>query len=303
MGDMKDEKWSDFRMMKKFGLLLALLGIFVLVACGNDDDNVLRIGLAMDESNPGAEAANEHFISALEEATGMRVEVIEDVTYLIGIEAMRGGNLDMMLASSFNYVSASQVVDVEILATLSAPGTVTYFITHVDTDIYTMEDFRGRSFAFVNEASTSGFLFPAYDLIRQFDLDATQIAMPGHSFSTVVMSGAHDNSIIGVYNGDFEGAAVATILLDSLHDSGIIDRNAIRVVGQTREHPSVSYIARSELGPELIATLRAFLLNYDNPEFFATMSAFPDPNNRWIEADAEGYEYVQSLARTLGIID
>ena len=291
------------KMLKVLSCLMTFGFIFALAGCNGNDQDVLRIGLALDESNPDAAAANDHFISALEEAIDMRVEVIEDVTYLIGIEAMRGGNLDMMLASSFNYVTASQVLDVEILATLDAPGTVTYFITHVDSGIYTMDDLRDRSFGFVNESSTSGFLFPAYDLIRQFDLDATQIAAPGHFFSTVVMTGAHDNSIIGVYNGDFDAAAVATVVLDQLHDSGVIDRESIRIVGQTRVHPAVSYIARSELGSELIDTIRTFLFNYDNPEFFGAMGAIGHPDNRWARADVEGYEYVFSLARTLGIID
>ena len=291
-------------LFKVLGCLVIFGFMFTLVGCDSEEEGtVLRVGVALDEANPGADAANEHFIASLEEATGMRVEIIEDVSYLIAIEAMRGGNLDMYLASSFQYISASQALEVEILATLDAPGTVTYFITHADTDIYTLEDFRDRSFAFVNESSTSGFLFPAYDLIRQFDLDATQIAAPGHFFSTVVMSGAHDNSIIGVYHGDFDGAAVATILLDNLHESGIIDRNSIRVVDQTREHPAVSYIARADLGAELIETLRTFLINYENPEFFAAMDALGHPDNRFTLPDAEGYAYVRSLAYTLGIID
>lgn len=295
------------KVLKSLALLCMAAVISLLVACDGADanNNVLRIGIAFDEASPTATSTNQRFIEGLEEATGRRVEIIEDVTYLIGIEAMRSGNLDMMFASSFNYVHASQVVDVEILATLSAPGTVTYFITHVDSGIYTMEDFENRTFAFVNESSTSGFLFPAYDLINRFNLDATQIALPGHFFSTVVMTGTHDNSVIGVYNGDFDGAAIATISLDNLANTGVINRDDIRVVGSTREHPAVSYIARAELGTELLEDIRAFLLGYDDPEFFAIFAgaALANPENRFIDPDVEGYNYVRSLARTLGIID
>ena len=289
------------KMLKKLGLIAMLVTVLVLTACGGSDEEVLRIGLSLDEANPNAGAANENFIAALEAYIGMPVEVVEDVTYLIGIEAMRSGNLDVMFASSFNYVQAREAVEVEIVATLNpSEDTVTYFIVRGDSDIQTMEDLEGRSFAFVNEASTSGFLFPAYDLINMFDLDATQIAAPGHFFSNVVFSGQHDNSVIGVYNGDFDGAAVIDIIIENLDASGIVERDNLRVVGTSSPHPAPSYIARSEIGEELISQLRSFLLAYDDPEFFEALWVH-EPTIRFSEPDAAGYAYVESLARTLGI--
>ena len=289
--------------MKKCALFSILLIGIILTGCeGSSSANgeVLRIGLSLDESNPNAGLANDDFIDALEAYIEMPVEVIEDVTYLIGIEAMRAGNLDMMFASSFNYIQARAAVDVEILATLNPPtDTVTYFLTRADSDIYTLADFEGRTFAFVNESSTSGFLFPAYDLITEFNLDATQLTAPGHFFGTTIMSGGHDNSLIGLSHGDFDGAAVVDIMVERLHESGVINRDDFRIVGTTRPHPAPSYIVRSALDEALITQLRSFLLTYDNPSFFEVL--WDDATVRFSEPDIEGYEYVESVARTLGI--
>lgn len=61
----------------------------------------LRIGLAVDDNNPNASMANENFRAGLENHIGIPVVIIEDVTYLVAIEAMRAGNLDVMMASAF----------------------------------------------------------------------------------------------------------------------------------------------------------------------------------------------------------
>ena len=301
--EVKFEKRSMY-MKKMVGFLSVVVLTFALVGCGGSesDEQVLRIGLAVDESNPDSGIANEAFRVALEEYLGIPVIEVEGVTYVVGIEAMRAGNLDMMFASSFNYVQASQALDVEILATLESSGadTVTYFITHVDnTDINSIEDLEGRTFAFVDAASTSGYLFPKYHLVTNLSLDPTLLMNSGYFFSTATFSGGHDTSTMGVNFKDFEGAAVVDLILERLTEAGVIDAVNIKIIGQTEPHPAPSYIARADMDADLMERIRGFLLSYDDPAFFEAV--WSDPNTRFVAPDIEGYARIMRLVETLGI--
>lgn len=262
----------------------------------------LRIGLAIDDNNPNASASNEDFRLALEDFLQIPVVVMEDVSYLIGIEAMRSGNLDVMMASAFNYVMAQDVLDVTLLAglQLSQGGNNTSFITRSDNPgIHSLADFAGSRFAFVDAASTSGALFPKYELVSQFGLDPELIMHSGHFFDTAVYSGSHNASIMGVYFGDFDGAAVATLMIDGLVNAGSITPGSIRVVAETADFPNPAYIARTALGEDLIGQLQDFFLNFDDSDFF--YHAWGDAQLRFSEPDRAGFDGVLSLMQTLGL--
>jgi len=216
---------------------------------------------------------------------------------------MRAGHLDMVIASAFNYISARAVVDVELLVAppfLGMPGPSSVFITHADRyDINTVEDLRGRTFAFVNAASTTGFLFPAFHLVTELGLDPTLLTNSGHFFSTAIFSGAHDASIMGVIMGDFDGAAVTPFIIRSLTDSGMINPDYLKIVGETPSVGGVAYMIRSELPQEFINQVQSFLLNYDNEEFF--YAAYNNPTGRYSLPDFEAFEYVAEMVYVMGM--
>ena len=60
-----------------------------------------------------------------------------------------------------------------------------------------MDDAKGKIFAFADPNSTSGYLVPGAELTAKYGkLDAY--------FSEVKMSGGHEQTIVGVANGDFD---------------------------------------------------------------------------------------------------
>ena len=292
--------------MKKKYTILALAGIALLKGCGTQASaqsvpQTFRIGITIDDSNPEQGAVYQDFIDQLSAFIEMPVEVIKDVTYLIAIEAMRAGHLDMMMASAFNYVIARNVVDVALIASLplGGQGNYTVFITQYDSDIDSLADFEGRSFAFVDAASTSGYIFPKYYLVTQLGLDPNQLLNSGYFFSTAVFSGSHQSSLMGTYFGDFDGAGVVAMILYNMIDTGTLDSNSIRIIDRTDPFPDITFIARRELGDELLSQIREFYVNFDDPNYF--YHAWGNENIRFTEPDHEAFTRIISLVETLGI--
>ena len=323
--------------MKKLLLgLMAMLGLVVFMACGSDDNRTsgnssgangassdsddldraallaeygiteLNIGLMILDDNPEAGRANEEFRLALEEAIGIPVNEIEGVSHLIGLEAMRGGSLDLFMASPFTYLTGALNIDdlnVEFLATMHNPDADagnTLFITAAEnTHIETLADFEGESFAFVDTASLTGFLFPMYQLVSTLDLDHTQMLNPGYFFSTTILSGGHDASLMAVVNGDVGGAGVASVIIDHMIASGVIAEDDFSVIYEMEPGPEAGYIVRSDLPQFLIDDLRTFFLEYDDTEFFYNIHG--SENARFVETDPANFEHLRGLMERLEI--
>ena len=74
-----------------------------------------------------------------------------------------------------------------------------------------------------------------------------------------IFSGRHDNSILGVLQGDYEAAAVANQVIDQVLARGFGSRDDLRVLYRSESFPTTAYGVSNRLEPEL-ATLvqRAF---------------------------------------------
>jgi len=291
--------------VKKFILFLTVAFIIPFVngcADGREQSNEITriyIAHAVDESTENTGAANEWFRAELEAYLGIEVVHMTEVNHVVGIEAMRAGHLDIMFASAFNIVSAQEVVDLEIAGTLNHSEVNplnTLFITNHD-DIQSVEDLEGHSFAFVSPASASGYFFPVFYLIQRFDLNSDLIIQPGYFFNATIFSGSHDTSISAVSLGDFDAAAVLSTVFQGVIDSGIIDANSIRIVGETPPSPDSSYVMRAELPGELKDQIRSFFLQLDNDEYF--MNAWGFENLRFIEGNYETLEEVRLMMEIL----
>jgi phosphonate transport system substrate-binding protein len=257
-----------------------------------------------NETNPDAGEKHEGFRAGLEKALGIKVEELEGTEYAVGIEAMRAKNLDAMVVSPMSYYQAKRVAHAEPFVTTAvtteADPYKTVFIVKKDrSDINTLEDLRGTSFAFVDPASSSGYMYPKAHLITQLGLDADQLEQPGYFFKTVAYSGKHDSSLIGISMGDYETAAVAYQIIGQLDDAGVIDREDIKIIGETAIIPNACYVIRSDLPETLKNALLEYYLAYDDPAYFEMF--YRDPNVRFKRAYDSDYAVVDEMVRVLKI--
>jgi phosphonate transport system substrate-binding protein len=199
------------------------------------------------------------FMDYLTEKTGKKVRWYGAESYAAQVEAMRSGRLHVAGISTgptcFG-VNLAGYVPFAIMG--KADGSFGYklqLITHKDTDIKELKDLKGRNIAHVTPSSNSGnqaprALFKAMGV--QPDVDYK-----------VQYSGKHDNSIMGVANKDYDAAPIASSVLDRMVQKGVVKRENLRVIWESKLFPTTSYGYVYNLKPELAKKVVDAFLSFD----------------------------------------
>ena len=217
-----------------------------------------NIGILGGENAQDRMTSNECFRAKVEEALGVPVKLFTPADYDGVIQGLLGGTIDYagLGASGYAkiYLTNPEAVDVQ-LTTQNVDGTTGYYsigFARKDSGIKSMDDAKGKSFAFADPNSTSGYLVPAAEL------SATYGKLEDY-FSEVKMSGGHEQTIVGVAKGDFDaGVAWADGLgnwedgftngaFRKAADAGLVDMNEITEIWRSKLIPNGPYVIRRSL--------------------------------------------------------
>jgi phosphonate transport system substrate-binding protein len=188
--------------MKTLALALAASTAFVSIASA-DEITQFNIGIMGGENAQDRMNSNECYRSAIEAELGVPVKVFTPADYDGVIQGLLGGTLDMAWLGASGYAKihlTDPEVVTPVLTKQNMDGSTGYYafaFARKDSGITSIEDAKGKSFAFADPNSTSGYLVPGAELTEKFGpLD--------QFFSEVRFSGGHEQSIVAVANGDVE---------------------------------------------------------------------------------------------------
>ena len=200
------------------------------------------------------------FLEHLEAVTGKSILFFTVESYAAQVETMRAGRLHVAGISTGAVpmaVNQAGFVPFTLMGRLDGEyGYRMMIISHVDSDIEELADLRGRQVAFTSPTSNSGYKAPVALLKAELDMDPDVDYEPA-------FSGRHDNSVFGVYNMDYEAAAIADSMLYRLADQGLIDPEQIRVVYQSDPFPPTAYGYAHDLHPELVERIKEAFFAFD----------------------------------------
>ncbi len=202
----------------------------------------------------------EEFIVHLSEVTGRSVEFFPVDSNAAQLEAMRAGRLHITGFNTGGNPIAVNLVGFRPFAMMAAnDGAYGYemeIIVPADSDITELSQLAGRQVAFTSPTSNSGFKAPSVLLESEFGLVAEQDFEP-------VFSGAHDNSILGVANGDFEVAAIANSVLRRMVARDAVDPTAIRTIYTSQTFPTTGYGTVYNLHPEIVEKVQEAFFSFE----------------------------------------
>lgn len=275
----------------------------------------------------------------LEETLGMPVEIFTGTSYGAVIEAMRADRVDGMQVGPFAYVLAVQEARAEAIAVgvscSSAQEVCTYdpekaphyfsvIMTKKGNGIESLEDLRGREFAFVDAASASGHLAPKTYLIQNGidpDVDMTTVFAGSHPAAAIALqndnvpaSATHENNLLTLID---EGQVQACFWEDRVanrstprtpeeiqeHYDACPDGNIV-IIGQTDPIPSTPFAVRSNLPETLKDALReAYLGIKDDPDQVAASRRwYVDPTeDLGLESLDQYFNVLRDIARLLDL--
>jgi len=249
--------------MKLTRLVLAgVVAMAALAGAAQAQENKIeefRIGLLGGENAQDRLRSNECLREKTEELLGVPTKLYAPADYNGVIEGLLGGNLDLawLGASGYAKVYLTDPEAVEpVLVKINTDGSYGYHsfgFARRDSGIETLQDAKGKQFAFGDPNSTSGYLIPSIELPQDLDMPVEDF------FGEVTFSGGHEQSIIGVYNGDID---VSISWADGLGnwedgfnsgafrkavDAGLVDMTELVQVWKSKVIPEGPIVLRKDL--------------------------------------------------------
>jgi phosphonate transport system substrate-binding protein len=206
--------------------------------------------------------------------------------------------MDGAFFGSFTYALAHARLGVEVLARpVDTEGRSTYhglILVRKDSLIRTIDDMRGKRFAFVDKATTAGYLLPlAY--FKKYG-----IADYRSYLKEVYFAGTHEGVIDDVLNKKADIGAAKNTVFDKLAAADERIKKDLLVLDQSPEVPENGLAVRKGLDDPLKKMLKEVLLNMQNdPEGKNVLNKFGA--QRFIETTDKDYGPVIAYAREIGL--
>ena len=299
-------------MMNKRRIARVFAGIMVaatlLSGCGaKEEKEKIVIAYAPNESTDESADARAGLAKDLEEALGVEVEEIQASDYNAIIEALRTGQADAAYIGALAIAYASDRAEAIPVAMKAPDGDRSQAVYHSllvtsssKEDINTIEDIKGKTIAFVDPESTSGNLFPSYEIIKAFpdeNLTSDDLHTNGKFFEASSYSGKHQAGLQAVIRGDVDIVPISDQILKSEIANGNAKETDIKIIHESEAIPAEGFVVSKNMSDELREKFQEFLVTYDNAEYFEKVIKVP--NARFIEASIEDYQVVIDLNNTL----
>jgi len=233
-------------------------------------------------------------LAQLEKDLGVKVKAVTATDYRGTIEALKFKKAELGHLGPKSYVEAStnNYANVEPIAQLQlANGSLGYrscLIVHSDSEVFTPEDMAGKTFAFNDPNSTSGYLVPSAFFMMDMGVD------PRKYFSKVTFSGSHEASILAVANKKVDIAATNMPDLSQLTRENKVPRGGLRVIWVSKLIPNDPIVVRKDMPASLRSAIAESLttMRARNPEAFKEIGAWV---GGFVPADDGKYQVVRDL--------
>lgn len=176
-------------------------------------DKSLRVAVGSMVSPKESFASYHHLLDFMGRKLGRDIQLIQRKTYGEINALFHKGEVDLAFICSGPYVTGKDRYGFEVLAVPQIRGSVfyeAYLIVNRDSTIRTLEDLRGRIFAFTDPESNTGRLVPLYWLSQLGE-------QPETFFSNFLYTYSHDNSIMAVAKSLVDGASVDGLTWEYYH--------------------------------------------------------------------------------------
>ena len=188
-------------------------------------------------------------------------------------KSLASSETDMALMGPWGYVLANHQAGAEAVATILYQGKPEYFaimVTSPKSGINSIEDLKGKTFAFGDKGSTSGYLIPFHEFYkRKLDVDTY--------FSKVIYT-KHQAIETQVTRGELDAGADYNRNRDAMIEQGLIKASDSKIFWTSSPLPNDAFAVSAELAKDKAFTAK---LVKALEEIGAELKAQPNllPNN------------------------
>ncbi|GGR23144.1 phosphate/phosphite/phosphonate ABC transporter substrate-binding protein [Agromyces mediolanus] len=265
--------------MRRFTLpAVGVLGVAALALTGcqstageaaaADPNAPITIATIPVGEDPTAENPVEVFAELLEAATGRDVEITDVPDYLSVVEAIRADHVDIGIMSGFPSALAVNTGEVDALVAFQGDDApVSTCVVLDDSPIQEVEDLAGKTVAFADQASSSGYFMPVYMLHEAgLERDADYEA---------IFAGGHEGSFAALAQGQVDAACTAVMLTQLGKPMFPFEDGEWRAVGESPAMPIAgAVLGRQSLDAETRKVIQDGIAEVFSPENAERLGAY-----------------------------
>ncbi len=195
-------------MMKKWFLIYTAFFLYFSYVFSSDS---LILGIPpWAGSNSNVYSSYSDFLDYLSENSGKKISLRITVDYEELASETHKGNIDIAILPSSAYVKAKEVFPnlkymcTPINKSSKKASYSSFIIVRKNGNIKSYKDLKGKYFAFVDEKSSSGYIFPFVHMISKWNIN------PKIFFKKILFLGSHPNVIEAVYSKKADAGAVSS---------------------------------------------------------------------------------------------
>ena len=224
------------------------------------DNNVLTFGFDLRASPQEDARQYLPFLHYLEEATGYTIELRFTPKDGQIVDDLGMGVVQFAIIGTGSYLQAHAKYGViPLVRGLNAQGKAEYrsvIIVAPDSSIQTVEDLRGKSFAFGSITSTQGHLIPRI-ILRQHGLTLDDLVAYEYT-------GSHHDCANAVTAGRFDAGGIQDTMGEELAAAGLL-----RIIYTSQYYPSSGIAANRDVPSDVLAKVQQALLDFDPQGYHA----------------------------------
>lgn len=242
----------------------------------------LTLALTPSQSPTALQQVGDEFGAVLSKLLKMPVKVYVASDYAAVIEAMRSRTADLAFLHTVGYILANQEAKATLLAKDIWHGKTSYtsrIYVRKDSGFKTLDDLRGKTIAFVDPTSSSGYIYPMVLLIQK---GLVKNRDPKTFFKEALFAGSHDAALLALINRNVDAAASFDLAREQyLKDKERIE--ALTWVAESPPIPEAGIAAREGLDPALAKRIFDALMALNAPEYkplltkLYSIDGFTDP--------------------------
>jgi phosphonate transport system substrate-binding protein len=261
---------------------------------------VIRIGLLGGENNADRLGRYEAYQKLLEATFDVPVKLMPAADYAGVIQAFAAKQLELAYMSPAAYAAAWVQSDgdvVPILTSREQDGSISYvavLYVRADSGINSLADMKGRSLAWSDPNSASGYMIPRAEF-RAMGID------PDKYFSRTGFAGGHEQAVVAVLNKQYDAGVTWTSgigdiaqgytrgMLRMMTDKKMLDMKDLRILWRSRPILNGPITLRKSTPADFQADMLAFheALPRAHPEIYHQVDM--GSGKDWVPVKHEDY--------------
>ena len=243
--------------MKIISRLFAVLALSLFAAAAFAAEPPLKLGVGLFQPDREKNDATYRPLAEYLAAKLKRPVELRTVDSWEGLaKSLANGETDLALMGPWGYVLANHQAGAQVISTILYDGKPEYFaimVTHPTSGINSPADLKGRTFAFGDKGSTSGYLIPLHYLMLQG-------ITPEKYFSKVVHT-SHQAIETQVTQGVLDAGADYNRNRNAMIEQGLIKAEQSKIIWTSAPLPNDAFAVSSVLAADkaIIGQLQAAL--------------------------------------------